>query len=279
MLPQAALALVLGHALTSFAAAEDSGKPRHKHDSPWMHMKLPNPDGASHRAIQGNPWADGDAARKRGERGHEESDVERAVSADRPTAPEQVVPLKGDAMHSLVSHYAHRDAEDAVATQALRAGAPAPGPGPAPGPAPWTEDPEWMVDGARGDKSQTVPIPTNVVRGLATDAAPEQGFHGRPVAHSNLKTALGDWRAEFGPEGPESACGACIKHPDNYWCKAHITELCRGIDLSDPGGGGGGSGGSSAREAGPAFRKTGGASRLAASALVLAMSLCVATRA
>lgn len=205
--------LVLSQLLAG-AAAAGMRKPRHHHENPWKHMATPI-DGKSPRPIVGNPWADQHMKMQHAQ--DTEEQVEKEVAGERPVAPKEPIPLQN--AHVLVAHYAHHDAEEA-----MRAPAPAPGPGPAP----WTEDPEWMVDGARGDKSQTVPIPENVVSGLESAGAPEQGFHGPPVRHGNLKTATGDWRTEFGPNGPTNAYKACKMHPENYWCKEHIRELAAG---------------------------------------------------
>lgn len=235
--------VVLGQ-LLSCAAADGLRKPRHHHDNPWKHMAVQH-DGASPRPIIGNPWADQHMQEQHAQ--YTEKQVDEEVEKERPVAPKEVLPLQNT--HSLVAHYAQHDAEEAFR-------APAPGPAPGPGPAPWTEDPEWMVDGARGDKSQTVPIPESVTRGTEADGAPEQGFRGPPVRHGNLKTATDDWRLEFGPEGPGSAYAACRKHPENYWCKVHMGELGSGMEPSLPGagpGGDAGGGGDNGGEAGDPF--------------------------
>jgi len=61
--------------------------------------------------------------------------------------------------------------------------------------------------------------------GSVNNALPEQGYHGRPVKHKDLKTMTDDWRLEFGKNGPESAFRACLKNRQLYWCKKHMREL------------------------------------------------------
>ena len=41
-----------------------------------------------------------------------------------------------------------------------------------------------------------------VFQGLESNPAKEQGFHGEKVRHKNMDTMAGDWRREFGPNGP-----------------------------------------------------------------------------
>merc|ERR1719191_1122198 len=41
---------------------------------------------------------------------------------------------------------------------------------------------------------------------------PEQGFEGKPVAHADMDTYIGDWRREYGPKGPPMHPAACHGH-------------------------------------------------------------------
>jgi len=56
--------------------------------------------------------------------------------------------------------------------------------------------------------------------GLESNPLPEQGFHGTPVAHDNMKTSTDDWRSEYGPRTPTFK-EICAKYPNSSWCKAH----------------------------------------------------------
>lgn len=130
--------------------------------------------------------------------------------------------LHGESEKALLHHFSKRSSR-----------APAPGPAPGPAPAPWSEDPQWMVDGARGDKTQTVPI-TNQFKGLESIAVPEQGFHGRPVRHSNGDTMVDDFTNEFG-RGHMDAFEICMKkeHRSDYWCRTHLEGLMGGSDAGE----------------------------------------------
>jgi len=207
----------------------------------WGPKQTDSDNGASARSIGGNPWND-----VGGRRQHKQSDadtIQKQVEAQsqeemkvghlpklpvssRKKTHKQVV----QESEELAAHF--EDGNGVARFSAHRrfiAGAPAPGP--APGPAPWTEDPEWMVDGARGDKTRTAPIHPDVWRGLANIPQPEQGFHGRPIVHEDMETVTGDWGSEFGPKGPSSAYKVCKEHPKSYWCRTHLKELSAGEDF------------------------------------------------
>lgn len=203
-----------------------------------------NDNGASARKIGGNPWND-----VGGKRQHKQSDadaIEKQVEEQEaeelkvghlPKLPtsrtkkthRQVVKEADD----LASHFENGNGIARFSSGKARvvAGAPAPGPGPAPGPVPWTEDPEWMIDGARGDKTRTAPIGVDIFKGLASVPQPEQGFHGRPIVHEDMETMTGDWGSEFGPRGPVSAYKVCKEHPRSYWCRTHLKELSAGEEF------------------------------------------------
>lgn len=193
---------------------------------PFDYLKKIQGRGPSNKAIHGNAWSE-----QAGQPVHHpssESEVDREIREEKEAQAKRAsqapkVPLKQPKVHAPLG------ITDARAMAHLRKiihgnGAPAPGPGPAPGPAPWTEDPEWMIDGARGDKTQTVPI-IDQFKGLENIPAPEQGFHGRPVQHDDMDSMTGDWNIEFGPKGPDTAYEVCKQHPENWWCKQHIHEL------------------------------------------------------
>lgn len=146
--------------------------------------------------------------------------VEKEVAKENPTHVHmnaEPMKIKEPSERALVNHFSKRT---------LRATAPAP----APGPAPWTEDPQWMVDGARGDKTKTVPI-TDQFKGLEKLGAPEQGFHGRPVRHANGDSYSTDFTNEFGP-GVKDAFQVCMmkEHRSDYWCKIHMKDLMIGSE-------------------------------------------------
>jgi len=208
-----------------------------KHDSD-------SDNGASGRQIGGNPWTD--VGGKRQHKQQSADSIQNQVDAQAqeelkvghlPKLPiarprkthRQVVQESEDlAAHfedgnGIAKFSSHRRGRVIV-------GAPAPGPGPAPGPMPWTEDPEWMIDGARGDKTRTAPIGEQF-KGLASIPQPEQGFHGRPITHEDMETMTGDWGSEFGPKGPSSAYKVCKEHPKSYWCRTHLKELSAGEDF------------------------------------------------
>lgn len=49
---------------------------------------------------------------------------------------------------------------------------------------------------------------------------PTQGYWGKLVGHDDMKTATGDWRSEFGPDGNhKSYASICKDYPENEWCK------------------------------------------------------------
>lgn len=215
-------------AVASHAATSEEPPPHKARKNPWkkfLKEHVPTSTGGTGHVINA-PGLDVAAAKRHASAS--EDAVEAAVEAEH---EEDSVPKDGwqptKTTRSLIAHYAQKK-EDA----------PAPAPAPAPGPAPWTDDPEWYIDGKRGDKTQTAPIPEEVVRGSVLDAHPEDGYHGRPVKHVDLKTMTSDWRSEFGKTGPESAFKACMKHRESYWCKKHIRELQWGETEGDyaPGG-------------------------------------------
>lgn len=195
-----------------------------KRSNPWkkfLKEKREAHQGGAAAAIKGNPWLDEQHSGAAETQAATENTVAAAVQHDR-----QVEAMRAKhwepqkTTRSLIGHFAHHDTEATIkAQEEFRAGAPAPGP------APWTDDPEWVVDGKRGDKTSIVPIPDNVVRASVKDELPEQGYHGKPVKHKDLKTMTDDWRLEFGKNGPESAFRMCLKHRELYWCKKHLREL------------------------------------------------------
>jgi len=201
-------------------------------------------NGASARQIGGNPW--NDVGGRKQHKQSSDDDIQKEVDAQaneelkvghlpklpvsRPKKTHREVVQESQ---ELAAHF--EDGNGIARFSSTRhgrvvVGAPAPGPGPAPGPAPWTEDPEWMIDGARGDKTRTAPI-GNQFQGLASIPQPEQGFHGRPIVHEDMETVTGDWGSEFGPKGPVSAYKVCKEHPKSYWCKTHMKELSAGEDF------------------------------------------------
>lgn len=207
-------------------AADD--KPRHKHNFTWRGEHPARP-------VVGNPWADTIGVHGQFKHAQASADsVEHEVAKemdDNANAPRLTegpnLRPRDSSMHALVGHFSK---EEKWQRQLRRAAAPGPAP------APWSEDPEWVADGARGDKSQTVPI-TNQFQGLESDGAPEQGYHGRPVQHDNMETYTGDWNNEFGPKvrGAWEVCQD--EHNRNgYWCRTHMKELEPGIQSSAPGG-------------------------------------------
>lgn len=201
---------------------------------PFDYLKKLQGRGPSGKAIHGNAWAE-----QAGQPVHHqasENDIEKQVREEEEARAKATaknhVPLATPKVHAPLG------ITDARAMAHLRKiihgnGAPAPGPAPGPGgPAPWTEDPEWMVDGARGDKTRTVPI-TDQFKGLESIPQPEQGFHGRPVQHADMDSMTGDWSIEFGPKGPMSAYEVCLEHPRSWWCKQHMHQL--GGPVVEPG--------------------------------------------
>lgn len=201
-------------------------------------------NGASARQIGGNPWAD--VGGKRQHKQQSTDAIENQVNAQAeeemkvghlpklPLArPKKTHKQVVQESQELASHFEDGNGIARFSSQRrgrVIIGAPAPGPGPAPGPVPWTEDPEWMVDGARGDKTRTAPIGEQF-KGLASIPQPEQGFHGRPIVHEDMETMTGDWGSEFGPKGPSSAYKVCKEHPRSYWCRTHMKELSGGEDF------------------------------------------------
>eukprot|EP00746_Dinoflagellata_sp_MGD_P000207 gnl/MRDRNA2_/MRDRNA2_100371_c0_seq1.p1 gnl/MRDRNA2_/MRDRNA2_100371_c0~~gnl/MRDRNA2_/MRDRNA2_100371_c0_seq1.p1 ORF type:complete len:496 (-),score=156.55 gnl/MRDRNA2_/MRDRNA2_100371_c0_seq1:102-1589(-) len=201
-------------------------------------------NGASARRIGGNPW--NDVGGKRQHKQASVDDIQNQVDAQaqeemkvghlpklpvaRPKKTHRQVVQESE---ELASHFENGNGIAKFSSHRrgkVIVGAPAPGPGPAPGPVPWTEDPEWMIDGARGDKTRTAPIGEQF-KGLASIPQPEQGFHGRPINHEDMETMTGDWGSEFGPKGPISAYKVCKEHPRSYWCKTHMKELSGGEDF------------------------------------------------
>jgi hypothetical protein len=201
-------------------------------------------NGASARQVGGNPWAD-----VGGKRQHRQPNVDSIQNQVDAQAEEEMkvghlpkLPLARpkkthrqvvQESEELASHFEDGNGITRFSSQRrgrVIVGAPAPGPGPAPGPVPWTEDPDWMIDGARGDKTRTAPIGEQF-KGLASIPQPEQGFHGRPITHEDMETMTGDWGSEFGPRGPVSAYKVCKEHPRSYWCKTHMQELSGGEDF------------------------------------------------
>eukprot|EP00746_Dinoflagellata_sp_MGD_P033917 gnl/MRDRNA2_/MRDRNA2_18098_c0_seq1.p1 gnl/MRDRNA2_/MRDRNA2_18098_c0~~gnl/MRDRNA2_/MRDRNA2_18098_c0_seq1.p1 ORF type:complete len:239 (+),score=48.85 gnl/MRDRNA2_/MRDRNA2_18098_c0_seq1:56-772(+) len=189
---------------------------------PFDYLKEIRGKGPSNHHINGSPWAKGQ--RSLGQPQDVDKSVEAmhaaVVTSEVPRIPvsrpkSQPVPIAPKPrVRSLASRLRHSSSD----------GAPAPAPGPAPGPAPWTDDPEWMLDGARGDKTKTVPI-TDELTGLESNPVAEQGFHGPKVQHDDMETMTGDWNREFGPNGPSNLWEACKTNPGNYWCKQHKDAL------------------------------------------------------
>lgn len=189
---------------------------------PFDYLKEIRGKGASSRPINGSPWAD--MHKRMGPLKDVDKDVAEmhaaVVTSGAPRIPTsrektKVVPVAPKPrVRSLASHLRH----------SLTNGAPAPAPGGAPGPAPWTDDPMWMVDGARGDKTKTVPV-SNEFQGLESNPVAEQGFHGPKVQHDDMETMTGDWNIEFGPNGPANLLEACKANPNSYWCKQHMDTL------------------------------------------------------
>lgn len=190
---------------------------------PFDYLKKIRGQGPSNKAIHGNAWSE-----QAGQPVHHpasESAVDKEVREEEESRAKTVA-QKTQVPFSVPKIRAPLGITDARAMAHLRKtihGGPAPAPGGAPGPAPWTEDPEWMVDGKRGDKSSTVPI-TEQFKGLASVPIPEQGFHGRPIQHEDMDTMTGDWNREFGPK-VNSAYEVCKQNPANWWCKQHMHEL------------------------------------------------------
>lgn len=198
---------------------------------PFDYLKKLQGRGPSGKSIHGNAWAE--QAGQPVHRQASESDVDRQVreeaEARAKAAVHNHVPVASPKIRAPLGI---SDARAMAHLRKLVHGNGAPAPGPAPGPAPWTEDPEWMIDGARGDKTRTVPI-TDQFKGLESVPIPEQGFHGRPIQHSDMDSMTGDWNREFGPKGPMTAYEVCKEHPRNWWCKQHMHEL-GGPSLSKP---------------------------------------------
>jgi len=56
--------------------------------------------------------------------------------------------------------------------------------------------------------------------------ASEQGFSGPNVQHNDMKTATGDWQAEYGraQTGLRSHAKICDLYPDNEWCQKNVKK-------------------------------------------------------
>lgn len=191
---------------------------------PFDYLKQIRGRGPSSKAIGGDPWKE-----QAGQPVHHpasENEVDKQVREEEEARAKEAA--KNHVPVAVPKIRAPLGIDDARAMAHLRKivhGQGAPAPGPAPGPAPWTEDPEWMVDGARGDKTRNIPI-TDQFQGLSSVPLPEQGFHGRPIQHTDMDTMVGDFGREFGPQGPDNACEVCKNNPASYWCKQHMKTLC-----------------------------------------------------
>jgi len=181
------------------------------------HRRAP---GAHNRTVEGNAWkGHGPVQNKQVKIEDVASKVEKETSTHAHVYA-QPQNIKEPSERALVAHFAKRS---------LRHHAPAPGPSPSP----WSEDPQWMVDGARGDKTKLVPI-TDQFKGLESIPVPEQGFHGRPIRHANGDTYTDDFASEFGPE-VDDAFQTCMKqeHRNEFWCKTHLKDLMMGSDAGE----------------------------------------------
>lgn len=198
--------------------------PPRQRKTTWKAVKEDN-YGATARTVSGNPWKDvgGKELHSQVSEDIVEKEVEQQFASNNPGRLPKIPLSQPKKNHKEIMHKARTLAAH-FSNDMQNFGAPAPAPGPAPGPVPWTEDPEWMIDGARGDKTKTAPIGEQF-KGLASIPQPEQGFHGRPIVHEDMDSMVGDWQTEFGPAGPKSAFQICQDHPRSYWCRTHMKEL------------------------------------------------------
>lgn len=176
--------------------------------------------GAHDRVVSGNEWSG-----KVIQHTQIPSDtVAREVESEAPykdhiiTVPQKI---RGASEKALIHHFSKR------------ARGPAPAPAPGPSPAPWSEDPQWMVDGARGNKDNTVPI-TNQFKGDQNIPLPEQGYHGKPIRHANGETMTGDFANEFG-SAHKDAFEICMEkgNRNDFWCRTHLEGLMAGSEAGE----------------------------------------------